>query len=634
MKRLSSIPISMPFIGLALLALLALAVLQYYWVGQVSEAARLSIQSSASTGAARITEEFDRELARAYLSLQMDALILRNQSWGSYKRRYDQWRATAPYPDLVSDIYLATVSRNGGLELDHFDAQRGAFMAADWPEQFLGLRSEIENSYDTRRFEGDLIVISSPQTIADDIPAMLLPVARPWLLSAPIGDTNLIDADFVVGDNLFTRSRRFCMGCSDDSPLFAYTIIVFDRAVMTQTMLPELAKRYLSIDGSLPYYFTVVRANAPGDIIYSSQQPISSRAAVIDAKAALLTLRLDQFHRLVSEGGGAINGSGDRPLRFAIGVVQGENPDTITTGGWELHLTHRLGSLEAAVANLRMRNLAISGGIMLLLACTMFMFFISTRRAQTLAQSQVDFVTTISHELRTPLTVICSAAENLADGVVSQPERTREYGTLIHREGRRLTEMVEQVLMIADTQTDRPQRERRPIAVEAFIKQALNIYAAHIQEMGFSVRTSIAPDLPLILIDIEACQRALHNLLSNAMKYSAAPHSIELSAQQALGVRGHEVRISVHNQGSVIAPAEQDQLFLPFFRGRRARESQISGSGLGLSIVKMTMEANGGSVSVDSSPQAGTSFTLHFPVLSQEQLAHMSVDEQSWARER
>lgn len=625
----------MPLIMLALLALFALAVLQYYWVGQVSEAARLSIQSSASTGAARITEEFDREIARAYLSLQMDALILRNQSWGSYKRRYDQWRSTASYPDMISDIYLATVSRNGGLEFDRFDSQRGAFMSASWPDSFLALRNEIENSYDTRRFEGDLIVISSPRTIADDIPAMILPVARSWLLSAPVGDTNLIDADFVVGDNLFTRSRRFCMGCSDDSPLFAYTIILFNRSFMTQTMLPDLAKRYLSIDGELPYYLTVVRAEASQEMIYSSRPLSMTSDRTIDAKAPLLTLRLDQFHRLVSEAGSAINGSGERPLRFAIGLVQGENPDLGSSAGWELQLTHRMGSLEAAVTNLRMRNLAISFGILLMLAIAMLMLLISTRRAQALAQSQVEFVTTISHELRTPLSVICSAGENLADGVVSQPERTREYGALIHREGRRLAEMVEQVLIVADTQADRPQRERRPLSVESFVKQTLSIYAAHIQEMGFQVQSHIAPDLPYIVVDLEACQRALHNLLSNAMKYCEQPHArtIQLSAQLVPVLRGQEVQIAVHNQGSLIPADELPHLFEPFFRGRSARESQISGSGLGLSIVKMAMEANGGSVSVKSSAE-GTSFTLHFPAISNEQLARMMVGENDMAAAR
>lgn len=615
---------------LALLALLALAVLQYYWVGQVSEAARLSIQSSASTGAAHVAEEFDRELARAYLSLQMDALILRNQSWGSYKRRYDQWRSNAPYPDMVSAIYLATVSRNGGLEFDRFDAQRGAFSSAQWPTTFLELRHEIENSYDTRRFEGDLIVISSPRTIANDIPALILPVSRSWLLSAPVDDANLLDADFVVGDNLFTRSRRFCMGCSDNSPLFAYTIIVFDGTYMTQRMLPELANRYLSIDGELPYYFTVVRANVPQEIVYSSRQQTGSQELVIDARVPLLTLRLDQFHRLVSEASNGINGSGERPLRFAIGVVQGENLAGAATDGWELHLTHRLGSLEAAVTNLRLRNLAISSGILLLLAFAMFMLMISTRRAQALAQSQVDFVTTISHELRTPLTVICSAGENLADGLISQPERTRAYGALIHREGRRLTEMVEQVLIIADTQAERSQRERCPVAVEAFIKQVLSIYEVHIQEMGFQLDTHIAMDLPYILIDVEACQRALHNLLSNAMKYSAAPHTIQLSAQLVTAMRGQEVQISVQNHGSVLAADELPQLFQPFFRGRSAREAQISGSGLGLSIVKMAMQANGGHVSVESSVSAGTRFTLHFPALSQEQLGRMLGNDQHW----
>src|SRR5262249_38693671 len=76
---------------------------------------------------------------------------------------------------------------------------------------------------------------------------------------------------------------------------------------------------------------------------------------------------------------------------------------------WRLIIKHRAGSLDAAVTNVRRRNLFISFGILLLLAASMVMIFISTRRAQRLAKQQMEFVAGVSHELRTPLAVICSA---------------------------------------------------------------------------------------------------------------------------------------------------------------------------------------------------------------------------------
>ena len=116
---------------------------------------------------------------------------------------------------------------------------------------------------------------------------------------------------------------------------------------------------------------------------------------------------------------------------------------------WDLLVKHQAGSLEAAVTATRNRNLAISLGVFTLLAGAIAMIMVSTRRAQRLAAQQMEFVAGVSHELRTPLAVIRTAAENLADDVVHDAEKTRQYGALINREGRRLSNMVERVLLFA-----------------------------------------------------------------------------------------------------------------------------------------------------------------------------------------
>ena len=122
---------------------------------------------------------------------------------------------------------------------------------------------------------------------------------------------------------------------------------------------------------------------------------------------------------------------------------------------------HRAGSLEAAVAATRRRNLAISFGILLLLGASVGFIVLSSRRAQRLATQQMEFVAGVSHELRTPLAVICSAAENLADGVIDNRDQIKRYGGLIRDEGRRLTGMVEQVLEFAGAQSGRKNYELR-----------------------------------------------------------------------------------------------------------------------------------------------------------------------------
>ncbi len=119
------------------------------------------------------------------------------------------------------------------------------------------------------------------------------------------------------------------------------------------------------------------------------------------------------------------------------------NPDR---GRWQLVVNRRFGSMESVVNEARQRNLAISFVILLFLGISIVMIIVSTRRAQRLLRLQMEFVAGISHEFCTPLAVICSAGANLADGVVTKDAKTQHYGDVIQKEGRRLSELVEQVL--------------------------------------------------------------------------------------------------------------------------------------------------------------------------------------------
>ena len=124
---------------------------------------------------------------------------------------------------------------------------------------------------------------------------------------------------------------------------------------------------------------------------------------------------------------------------------------------------HRAGSLEAAVAAVRWRNLMISSGVLMLLTLAIGLILVSARRAQALARQQMEFVAAVSHELRTPVSVIGAAAGNLADGVVGDPQRVRKYGETIQGEARRLAETVERVLQLAGIAAGRAAAARVPV---------------------------------------------------------------------------------------------------------------------------------------------------------------------------
>ena len=161
------------------------------------------------------------------------------------------------------------------------------------------------------------------------------------------------------------------------------------------------------------------------------------------------------------------DGDGRRSLR-ARTITHGQ-------GHWDLRVQHRAGSLDAAVAAARRRNLSLSGGVLALLGVAVALIAVSARRAQSLARQQLEFVAAVSHELRTPVAVINSAAGNLADGVVGDPARVKRYGATIQTEARRLGETVERVLQLAGLGSGRPlprPRCRRPRLVHDAVQQS------------------------------------------------------------------------------------------------------------------------------------------------------------------
>jgi signal transduction histidine kinase len=301
-----------------------------------------------------------------------------------------------------------------------------------------------------------------------------------------------------------------------------------------------------------------------------------------------------------------------------VSIIVGGRDELKTTGprgAWQLVVQHTAGSLDASVNQARRRNLWLSFGILGVLAAGVALMVINAERSRKLAVQQMDFVATVSHELRTPLAVIRSAAQNLSAGVVSDPTQAKRYGDLIESEGRRLTDMVEQVLEYAGLSGNRKLARAQPIDVGALTRDVVESSSALFEGDGVDVQVQIADDLPPVLADEGAVRRALNNLLTNALKYGADGRWIGVTARRA-GIAGSgsdEVQLSVSDHGRGIEAADLPHIFEAFYRGRYALDRQIHGNGLGLSLVKRIAEAHGGKVTVSSVPGQGATFTLHFP---------------------
>lgn len=287
--------------------------------------------------------------------------------------------------------------------------------------------------------------------------------------------------------------------------------------------------------------------------------------------------------------------------------------ETPVEDDWQLVVRHRRGGpLGSFVAGMRQRGLAVSFTALLLLVLSLSMLLVTTIRAQRLAKLQMDFVTAVSHELRTPLTIIESAADNIANGVVVTPQHVREYGTVIGHEVGQLSGLVERILRFAAARDGRQAYVLEPLNPADVVDTVLTVTGGLIRAAQFTVERDVAPDLPAVVGDRVAVSQCLENLVTNALKYGKDARWIRLSAGLAPVAEGgpRAVRISVSDRGMGIAPDDQAHIFEPFYRSPSVQVAQIHGTGLGLAVAKQIAEAMGGSLTVQSVPGVGSTFTL------------------------
>ena len=207
----------------------------------------------------------------------------------------------------------------------------------------------------------------------------------------------------------------------------------------------------------------------------------------------------------------------------------------------------------------------------------------------------------VSHDLRSPLTAIMTAGDALGSGGLSESERA-ELSRAVTDEAERLSELVENLLDLSRLEAGAAEPRRDWCSVEELV-------AAAVDEIGDEkVRVSVLPDCPLILADAAQLQRALANLIRNAVAYSRGQPVVVKA-----GRVGGRIVIRVVDRGPGIEPTELDHIFQPFYRGG-GRRAHPGGAGLGLAIVKGFVEANGGTVRAETLPGQGTTFVVELPV--------------------
>ena len=233
-------------------------------------------------------------------------------------------------------------------------------------------------------------------------------------------------------------------------------------------------------------------------------------------------------------------------------------------------------------------------------------------KQQKLDQMRKEFVANVSHELRTPLTTVKSYTETLIDGAIDERETAMHFLSVMEKEADRMTALVQDLLELSRIDNKQIQLEFIAINLKPLLEEVLEAQYIHITKKGHQLKVSYDKSKEYwIEGDLSRIRQILHNILSNAIKYS--PEAGILSV--AMRNEEDSVIIEIADTGVGIPKEDLERIFERFYRVDKARSRKMGGTGLGLSIAKELMLLHKGDIKIESTLGEGTKASLLFPKL-------------------
>ena len=228
--------------------------------------------------------------------------------------------------------------------------------------------------------------------------------------------------------------------------------------------------------------------------------------------------------------------------------------------------------------------------------------------ARRVEQTRRDFIANVSHELRTPLASIKAVIETLEDGAIDDRQAALDFLAQADGEVDRLAQMVTELLELSRLESGQVPFKQEPVELGGVLAEAVERMRSLAERQEVALTLDVSADLPVFEGDAERLERAVVNLIDNAVKFTPAGGSVRVAA----ALEDDAIRVDVTDTGAGIAPEDLPRVFERFYKADRARGNR--GTGLGLAIVKHAVEAHGGDVIAESKEGRGSTFSFTIPL--------------------
>ena len=227
---------------------------------------------------------------------------------------------------------------------------------------------------------------------------------------------------------------------------------------------------------------------------------------------------------------------------------------------------------------------------------------------QNAERQRRNMVADVAHELRTPLSNIQGYIEAIRDGLLKPDASTLQT---IHQQVRYLTELVEDLRLLAETEAEDFRLDRRPHSLAGVISESVEAFRPRAEAKGISVALEIEAGLPTVNIDRTRIEQVVGNLLENAIRHTPSAGIVTVSARVEADAR---VTVTIADSGEGVPPEALPFVFERFYRADFSRSRATGGAGLGLTIAKQLIEAHGGSIRATSEAGKGSKFIFELPL--------------------